>query len=210
MLVILDFDGTLADSWPWLAEALVAGAVRLGYRPVTRAEVEAVRRLDSRRMFEALEIPLDRLPVIAADLRDKAEAEAARFRLFQGVPDLIRTLRHRQATLAVVTSSTETVVRSALGAELASLVSFYKCGVDVFGKAALFKQVQRQAGVSASDTVAVGDETRDLEAARSAGIRGLAVEWGYADADLLRSLAPGRTAATVEQLLGMIVEHGDA
>ena len=84
------------------------------------------------------------------------------------------------------------------------MVDLYACNATVFGKAAKFKRIMGKAGIAPSETVAVGDETRDLEAARAAGIRGLAVEWGYAEAALLRAAAPGRTASLVSDLTDIL------
>jgi len=55
-LVIFDFDGTLADSWPLAADMLVAQASRFRYRQFTRDEIERLRALPTREVFRALEI----------------------------------------------------------------------------------------------------------------------------------------------------------
>ena len=203
MLVIFDFDGTLADTWPWLAEELVANAGRLNYRQMTRAQVEELRSLDSCAMFEALELPFDRLPSVAADLRRRAEVAASGFRLFERVPYLIRTLHGFGATLAVVTSNKQSVVRIVLGDDLHALFTTLCCEVNVFDKTAAFTNIMSQTSTSAANTVVVGDETRDLQAAYLAGIRGIGVEWGYTAADAFRSSFPSQTATSVDQLLHM-------
>lgn len=210
MLVIWDFDGTLADTWPWLAEQIVSGAGRLGYRQITRAQIEDLRKLDTLAVLERLEIPVDRLPRFAADLRRRAEADAASFHLFPGIPSLLRALHARGDALAVVSSNTEATVRTVLGNDIAALFADFACGIDVFGKAAAFAAIMRETGMGPEDTVAIGDETRDLQAAQGAGIRGLVVEWGFADAALLRASAPGRSAESIEQLLALIDERDAA
>ena len=60
----------------------------------------------------------------------------------------------------------------------------------MFGKAAKFRQVLRQTGVSAAEAIAIGDETRDIEAARKARIACGAVHWGYATAGILAANQP--------------------
>ena len=49
-LAVFDFDGTLADSFPWFAGVLNGVADRYGFRRV-RAGVEAFHRADSRRRW---------------------------------------------------------------------------------------------------------------------------------------------------------------
>jgi phosphoglycolate phosphatase len=44
----------------------------------------------------------------------------------------------------------------------------------------------RRAGAQRSETLCVGDEVRDIEAARKAGLPAAAVAWGYATRDMPR------------------------
>ena len=210
MLVIFDFDGTLADTWPWFAEEIVRSAERFRYRSLTRSEVEQLRALGTREILKTLGIPQWRVYRLAAHMRRHAEAAAGGVQLFTGVPELIAALHEAGVTLAVASSNSEATVRQALGQRLAALVQFYACKAAVFGKAAKFRRLVRRAGVEPGRTIAVGDETRDVEAADIAGIRGVAVEWGYAEAALLRAFAPGRTVASVSELTDMLLKAAES
>ena len=70
------------------------------------------------------------------------------------------------------------------------LFSHFDCGASLFGKAAKFRRVVQRAGVKPSQAIAIGDEVRDIEAARAAGIACGAVTWGYAAPEALRALGP--------------------
>jgi phosphoglycolate phosphatase len=50
--------------------------------------------------------------------------------------------------------------------------------------------VLKRAGVEPARAIAIGDEVRDIEAARSAGIACAAVTWGYAAPAALRAQRP--------------------
>jgi phosphoglycolate phosphatase len=60
--------------------------------------------------------------------------------------------------------------------------------------------VLKQAGVDAGHAIAIGDEVRDIEAARAAGIACGAVAWGYADPGTLAALQPDMMFATMEEV----------
>jgi phosphoglycolate phosphatase len=126
------------------------------------------------------------------------------FRLFDGIAELLKVFHRRGDTLALVSCNPESAVRASLQPELAGLFSLYRCEVAPSERKAAFVQIMRGTGFVPRATRVIGDETRDLEAARAAGIDALAVEWGFNSATLLRSAAPGRTAATVERLAGLI------
>jgi len=50
--------------------------------------------------------------------------------------------------------------------------------------------VARHFGIAPADTVCVGDEIRDIEAARAAGMDSGAVSWGYAFPAALQAAKP--------------------
>jgi phosphoglycolate phosphatase len=81
-------------------------------------------------------------------------------------------------------------VRGILGPENAGLISFWACGASMFGKPSKLRTVLKSAGVSARDTIYLGDEVRDAEAARKVGMDYGAVAWGYHRIETLRAQGP--------------------
>jgi phosphoglycolate phosphatase len=190
-LVIFDFDGTLANSAPWMTGAIMRAAEKFGFRKPERAELLSLRDRDSRVVFRTLGIQVWRLPQIAEFIRDLAIAEANP-PLFDGIADMLRALHRAGVKLAVVSSNSEIVVRRALGPELCGLMAAFDCDASIFGKAAKFRRVVQKLGAHRSAVIAIGDEGRDIEASRAAKIACGAVSWGYATPGLLKSLKPDR------------------
>lgn len=188
-LIIFDFDGTLVDSGPWMARALNGVAAQFGFRQVGEAEIEALRGRDSRSVIRELGVPLWRLPAIARHMRRLVEESDHTPPLFPGIAAMLQAVAAGR-TLAVVSSNTERAIRRALGPELAGLFAVYACEASMFGKRAKFRRVLKLTGIPASAALAIGDETRDIEAARAAGVACGGVTWGYATPELVRSQAP--------------------
>ena len=189
-LVLFDFDGTLADSFPWFTGALNAAAERHGFTPVEAHEVDALRAMSGRELLRHLGIRGWQVPRVAADLRRAMAALDPPPPLFAGVPELLRRLAERGVAAAVVSSNGEENVRRGLGPDCASRVRFLACGAPLFGKARQFRRVVRASRVPPARVLCVGDERRDLEAARAAGLAAGAGGWGDATADALRALGP--------------------
>lgn len=188
-LFIFDFDGTLADSGPWMLDALNRAAARFGFREVTVAEAEALRGRDNRAIIRELGVPWWRLPQIAAYIRQLAQ-EATSAPLFLGVASMLRDVHAAGVKLAIVSSNAEETIRRALGDDCAPLIHAYACNASLFGKAAKFKRVLKLTGVARDQAIAVGDEVRDIEAARAAGLVCGAVAWGYATPAILQAQGP--------------------
>jgi phosphoglycolate phosphatase len=178
-LVIFDLDGTLADSFPWFQRNLNEVADRYGFRRVAEDEVEALRHASTREILSRLEISMWKVPFIARHMRRLKTEQAASIPLFDGVEPMLWRLTASGMRLALVSSDTEANAREKLGVS-STLFADFDCAASIFGKPAKFRRVLRRARVDAAQAIAIGDETRDIEAARAVGIACGAVTWGYA------------------------------
>lgn len=189
-LLIFDFDGTLADSFPTFLNQMRQVAGHFGFRKVNTQELDRMRALSAREIIKHLGIPYWKMLLIARYMRRLMTADTHGTRLFPEVPDLLRRLREQGALLAIVNSNSKQNVQAILGPQNALLINIFQCGASLFGKATKFRKVMKQAGVSASQAIAIGDEIRDLDAAREAGIAFGAVSWGYTKVEALRATSP--------------------
>jgi phosphoglycolate phosphatase len=203
-LVILDFDGTIADSFPWFLATLGAVAGRHGLRQIDRTEAEALRLHGTREILRRLRVPAWKLPAIIRDMRALKVAAAEEIPLFGGIPDVLRGLKQAGARTAIVSSDSEASIRRTLGSATAATIEAYACEAGLFGKAAKLRRVLRATGVALADAVYVGDETRDAEAAAKAGIDFAAVSWGYAAPAVLLAQNPAHLLAEPTDILRLV------
>lgn len=197
-LLVFDFDGTLANSADWFRSILPDLARRFGFRCPDEEELEVLRHKPPREVMRILKIPGWKLVFIAVHVRKRA-AKAEAFPLFDGVPEVLRSISARGVKIAVVSSNAEGNVRRALGPELSALVSSWSCGAGMFGKAKHFRDVLKKMRVAPDRVLAVGDEIRDIEAAREVGLQTAAVAWGFA-------MKPALDAAEPDYCFGTVAE----
>lgn len=208
-LVIFDFDGTLADSMGWMAELLNAMAPRHGYRQVGPKELEELRGLGNREIISRLGVQTWRLPFIAADARKRSAEAADRIQLFEGAADLLAELASSRIEVAIVSSNSEATIRRILGPANAGHVNHYRCGTSLFGKAPELKRLARRLALEPRSVLCVGDETRDIDAARAAGLPAAAVTWGSARPGILRDYKPDFIANSFAELGAIIRQEQD-
>lgn len=189
-LIIFDFDGTLADTFPWFASVLNGVADRYRFRRIAADEVEALRGHSARQLIAHLGVSRWKLPFIARHMRRLAASDVASVALFPGINAVLRQLRQQGFVLAIVSSNTESNIRRVLGAEMAAAFTHFACGAGLFGKASKFRQLARLAGIEHGQCLCIGDEIRDFEAASDAGMAFGAVGWGFTSAAALQALGP--------------------
>ena len=122
-------------------------------------------------------------------MRKRKLAAAGDISLFDGVEGMLAELQRLGIKVAIVSSDGEESVRRVLG-PTAGIISRFDCGAAVFGKHRKFRRVARHFGISPADTICIGDEIRDVEAARAAGMTSGAVAWGYAFPAALQAAGP--------------------
>jgi phosphoglycolate phosphatase len=188
-LVIFDLDGTLVDSFPWFLRVVNDVARVFNFRPIAHDDVAGLRRAGALAILKRLELPLWKVPRIAAHMRRMKHAHLSEIPLFPGIPQMLNTLRSNDIRLALVSSDSEANARLQLG-DSAVHFSDFACGASLFGKAAKFRRIVKRAGLAPSAVIAIGDEMRDMDAADAAGIAFGGVAWGYADPDALRARHP--------------------
>ncbi len=189
-LVLFDWDGTLVDSWPWFTRALNDAAVRYRFRQVDAVTGERLRSLRPREILRELGLPWWKLPFFTRYMRARMTRDLEEIELFDGTASLISRLADAGVVLGIVTTNAEQNVRAKLGPTNAGRIAHYACDISMFGKASRIRKVVAGSGVPPSRAILVGDEIRDIEAARSAGIASGSVAWGYATPAALRAAKP--------------------
>ncbi|MFP5392212.1 MAG: HAD hydrolase-like protein [Gammaproteobacteria bacterium] len=205
-LAMFDFDGTLADSFPFFLSVFNTIADRHGFRRIDVSKADALRHLSAREVMTRVGMPAWKLPMVSKTFIALMQDSAAHIRPFAGIPDVLQALHRREVRLAVVSSNSEDNVRRVLGPELAALIGHFECGMSMFGKASRLRTVMRAQQVEPPAAIYIGDHGTDAQAAHKAGIAFGAVSWGYAPLSALRAHAPtlefGAPSDIADRLIG--------
>ena len=205
--VLFDFDGTLADTAADLAAAVNRMREGRGLAPLPPAAVRPYASMGARGL---LRIGFDVTPEHEkyAAMREEfldlyAERLCVETRLFPGMAELLAGLKERRLSWGIVTNKsrrfTERLV-PLLGIRPDCVV----CGDStphLKPHPASLLLAATQLDLAPADCVYVGDDLRDVQAARAAGMRCVAVEYGYHGAD-----GPGPKAWNADAVISHPVE----
>lgn len=202
--VIFDFDGTLADSVDWFFSVVNQLARRYDFRESTPEQIEALRGKPPLEILAALGIPKWKLPAIAQHTRALAARHIDQIKLFGWVGQLLLELKASGMMIAVVSSNSAANIQWVLGPH-AALIDHYETGSSLLGKSVKFKRVLKRLGVRPNEALSVGDEVRDIDAARRAGIASIGVAWGASHGDALVAAQAATLATTPEHLRALLL-----
>jgi phosphoglycolate phosphatase len=139
------------------------------------------------------------LPAIVTDMRKRKLAAANEISLFKDVPSMLDELQERGLKVAIVSSDSEASVRQVMG-PATRLITRFDCGAAMFGKHWKFRRVARRLGIEPSEIICIGDEIRDIEAAKAAGMDSGAVAWGYALPAALQAAGATHLFTSIEEM----------
>lgn len=189
-LAIFDFDGTLADSFPFFTQVFNQLAEQHGFKGIDTELVHTFRHYSPRQVMEHLEIPVWKLPIVGKSFVSLMTKHAASVPLFEGVNEMLLDLAGKGVTLAIVSSNSYQNVSQILGPENLKLFSQCECGMSIFGKSARIKSVVKKAGLQPSQAIYIGDQVPDLQAAHKEKVAFGAVAWGYGSIESIREHSP--------------------
>ena len=185
--VLFDLDGTLLDTAPDMARTVNLMRTRRGLEPVPLEQVRAHVSRGARGMICSAFGMTTEHPDFMAMREEFLELYGANLcidtTLFPGMEELLADLEARAIAWGVVTNKFERFARPlidtlGLGARAAIVV-----GGDTCARAKPFPDpllhAARQIDVAPAETLYVGDDERDIQAARAAGMPVLAAAYGY-------------------------------
>lgn len=197
--VLWDFDGTLADTFSVMVPAYNALAARHGLRPIENGE--AIRGLTPLALLRTLGIPLMKGPSLLANLLTAVRRDMPHVRLFAGVPEALEAFHQSGCRMSILSSNSSDNILACLHANgvadhFESVLGYRR----IFGKGEGIRRFLKGRMKPGERAVYVGDEVRDISAARKAGVDAAAVTWGYNTRELLAEHAPDHLIEQPEKL----------
>lgn len=185
--VLFDLDGTLADTAPDMARTVNLLRTRRGLAPVALEQVRPHVSKGARGMIcSAFEITAEHpdFQAMREEFLDVYEDNlCVDTRLFPGMEELLDELEQRRIAWGVVTNKFERFARPVLeglglGARAGVIVGGDTCPrAKPYPDPLLFAAQRLE--VEPAETLYVGDDERDVQAARAAGMPVLVAGYGY-------------------------------
>lgn len=202
--IIFDFDGTIADSM-WAVIGIYEQIFKVKVSP---EQVEHIRGLSAMQVIKELKVPLWRAPKLLTQGKKIMAAYMPQIKPCAGMPELILKLHAEGYTLRIMSSNSTTNVHDFLRTNgLEGCFKSVDGGVGLFVKAPALRKIIRTHHIAADKVFYVGDEARDIDGAKKAGVPIIAVGWGYNSPELLRSLRPDRFAEKPADISAMVEPH---
>lgn len=199
-LVLWDFDGTLADTLRLAVAIYNRIAPRHKALPMTNPE--EMRGFTMPQLMRLHRIRCHRFPALLRDFLAEQSRTMREVRLHPGILETIEALTQAGVRQGIVSSNSEANIRICLEHHRVQDHFEFVVGIRrLFGKKRALKKALKQAGSLPSESLYIGDEVRDIRAARQIRMPVACVTWGVNSPSLLESHSPDHLISEPQQLL---------
>lgn len=210
-LLIFDWDGTLIDSIGWIVHCLRCAAAVCGLPDPSESDARDVIGLSLGEAMQTLFAGISssqQAALVAAYQEAYAVKEVSRDDLFDGVADMLDTLRYRGYRLAVATGKGRRGLRQAIEATgTGALFNVTRCADETASKPhpRMLMEIMAEAEATAQRTLMIGDSVHDLKMAANARVASVGVTCGANSREQLLAHNPLACLSATTELMGLLV-----
>ncbi len=199
--IIFDFDGTLADTLPHVLDIgeEVTGLI------IDRKQIEVLRNKPMKVILKEFKIPLRRVPRYLIQGKKLLLKRNDKITPIKGIESVLKDLKKAGYDMQIVSSNSAPIIVSFLRRyKIEQYFSSVHGNIGLFSKAQALKKIIKRQNKQIGECIYIGDEVRDIEAAKKINLSIVAVTWGFNGEQILKEHDPNALAIKPSQLAGKI------
>jgi phosphoglycolate phosphatase len=202
---IFDFDGTLVDSFDTVVNKFNLLAKEFNFRSIKDDEIDDLKNLTSKQLIKHLNISLYKIPKVIKKARMLMQNEMKLLPPVKNMKEVLCQIYDMHVHIGILTSNSAENVSEWLNAnDMQHFFDFIHVDQNYFGKKRVLRKMIKSYKMDKSHTFYIGDETRDVEAAKGCGVQSVAVLWGFNSEQILSQCQPHFIARKPEDLLTLL------
>lgn len=204
-VIFFDFDGTIADTLNAFVNITNRLAVGFGYQPISPEEITHLKNLSSRQIIKQSGIPILKFPFLISKIKSELNSEIQTIKAFPGIKETLIELRSQVDRIGILSSNSKDNIAAFLEInDLHHLFDFIYTEAAIFSKSRAIKKILVQEKVKPEESIYIGDETRDIEAAKRSQVKAIAVTWGFNSKEILAAQNPDLLVERPSELVDAI------
>lgn len=188
--IFFDFDGTLADTEEVNFIIYQSLAEKYNLRNITLDELGHIKKMSARELMAYVELKKRYLPFLLKRGKNLLTQDIKKVEFCKpDMMDTIKYLKEMGISTAIITTNSRNNVNMFLDRHNANIFDFIESS-SMFGKETKMRKIIKRNKIKLSEVLYVGDEIRDVHAAKSTGIDIASVAWGYNTVESLKKQNP--------------------
>jgi phosphoglycolate phosphatase len=177
-VLIFDFDGTLVDSLTVLVEVFNRLPFRFGLPKTALKEMRDSGGTGLKSFI--MHYPKWKMIVLFGVMKMGFSRRFKEILLYPGIKQVLSELHEEGYTLGLLSNNSTSIVMKVLRHHgVYRYFNFTHCLAGAGSKSKILGRILREHDISLKNCIYVGDEVDDIKAAHAAGMRCIAVSWGF-------------------------------
>lgn len=203
--VFFDFDGTIADTEKINFKIFQQLADKYKIRRISYEELINIKKMSARQLIDYLEVKKHKLPFILRRGKKLLKQNIENVGLCKkNFVDIVKALKENGVKIAIITTNSKNNVASFLENHKIDCFDFI-ISSSMFGKERKIRKIMRKESLAPNDVLYVGDEIRDITAAKLSNIKIASVSWGYNTVESLLKYKPDYMLHDPSELIDICV-----
>jgi len=202
--LLFDFDGTIADSIHLGFKIARNIAPQFGLEPISEEKFAEIRSMSIPKALKMLKIPFYKVPKAITLALSEYRHLIHELEPVTGIPEMLKELEKMQCPMALLTSNTQENVRHFLTQHELNCFNWIEGTSGMLKKHSSIRKQIKKHSLSKENVIYVGDEIRDIIAAKKSGIRVISVSWGFHTTDLLSSHDPDYLVEKPQEIVQVV------
>ncbi|MBP9855081.1 MAG: HAD-IA family hydrolase [Candidatus Omnitrophica bacterium] len=203
-ILLFDFDGTIADTFMQIVEISNRLSPEFKFKLIHPHEIDILKHNTLEETIEYLHVPKLKIPRILLRARAELHKDINSIKPIKHIEEVLHKLKQQGFYMGIITTNSVKNVREFLQAHDLDFFDFISSTSKVFGKSNSLKTLIRKKKLKIEHAYYVGDEIRDIQAAKRAGIKMIAVTWGFNAKDILQKHNPDYLISTPSELVKIL------
>lgn len=188
--IFFDFDGTIADTEKINFKILEQLSDKYKFNKLASTELNHAKKMNAFQLMHHLNVKKYKLPFILRKGKKLLKQNIVNIDLcMNNFAEVLPSLKTAGVKLAIITSNSKKNVNLFLEKHNLDCFDFIVSS-SLFGKEHKIRKIIKKGKLNPSDVIYVGDEIRDISAAKLANIKIAIVSWGYNSLESLVSYEP--------------------
>jgi len=177
--VIFDFDGVIGDTFEETKNIVAHLYEEFNHEKVDPKDIEKLINNSVKEVIKKLNLQANEIPVFQERIRLGLNKRIDKIKIFKDIKKLLVSLKRDGYTLGILSSNSEKNLHFILKKNNIDFFDFIYSGSALFDKGKVLANLIKKENLIPAKTIYVGDEARDIQAARKNKVISIAVDWGY-------------------------------
>jgi len=202
--IIFDFDGVIGNTIDEIKNIVCELYEEFHQEKVSPEIIKKVIGRGVMEVIRELKVPLNKVPYFEKKVRKELVSRIGNIKIFDGIREVLKEIKKGGYTLGILSSNSQENIHYILKKNHVDFFDFIYSGSSFFGKGKILAKLIKKKGLDPKKTVYIGDEIRDIQAAKQNKVDTIAVGWGYNHEKVLKKEKPDFFAKEPKDLLKIL------